>query len=59
MRFSDLPLFFIDSTKYEFVAVFQNSYRSQKRLLATPGPVFVKFVSIATVTVCVCPFPPF
>ena len=30
MRFSDLPLFLIDNTKYEFVAVFQNSYRSQK-----------------------------
>ena len=30
MRFSDLPLFLIDNTKYEFVAVFQNSHRSQK-----------------------------
>ena len=30
MRFSDLPLFLIDNTKYEFVAEFQNSYRSQK-----------------------------
>ena len=28
MRFSDLPL--IDNTKYEFVAVFQNSHWSQK-----------------------------
>ena len=30
MRFSDLPLFLIDNTRYEFVAVFQNSRRSQK-----------------------------
>ena len=30
MRFSDLPLFLIDNTKYEFVAVFQTSHRSQK-----------------------------
>ena len=30
MRFSDLPIFLIDNTKYEFVAVFQNSHQSQK-----------------------------
>ena len=30
MRFSDLPLFLINNTKYEFVAVSQNSCRSQK-----------------------------
>ena len=30
MIFSDLPLFLINNTKYEFVAVFQNSPRSQK-----------------------------
>ena len=30
MRFSDLPLFPIDNTKYEFVAVFQNSHQSRK-----------------------------
>ena len=30
MRFGDLPLFLIDNTKYEFVAVFQNSHQSQK-----------------------------
>ena len=27
MRFSDLPLLPSDNTKYEFVAVFQNSHR--------------------------------
>ena len=31
MRFSDLP--FIDNTKYEFVAVFQNSHLYHKTLL--------------------------
>ena len=30
MRFSELSLFFIDNTKYEFVAVFQNSNQSHK-----------------------------
>ena len=30
MRFSDLPLFLIENTRYEFVAVFQNSRGSQK-----------------------------
>ena len=28
MRFNDLPLFLVENTKYEFVVVFQNSYRS-------------------------------
>ena len=47
MRFSDPPLFLIDSTEHEFMAVFKNSYRSLKvvdekesstdKLLATSG----------------------
>ena len=71
MRFSDLPLFLIHNTKYEFVAVFQNSYRSQKvvdeKVLSTWKSCWqhlvlcvysLKFVSIVTVKVCVCSSPP-
>ena len=66
MRFSDLPLFLIDNTKYEFVDVFQNSHRSQKvtdekesstRKSCQPHLVSLKFVIIVTVKVCVCSCP--
>ena len=67
MRFSDLPLFLIDNTKYEFVAVFENSHRSEtvvdEKELSTRNSCrrhlvlcvySLKFVIIVTVKVCVC-----
>ena len=71
MRFSDIPLFLIDNTKHEFVAVFKNSYRSLKVVDEKESSTrkscwqhlvlciySLKFVSIVTVKVCVCPPPP-
>ena len=71
MRFSDPPLFLIDNTKYEFVAVFQNSHRSQKVVDEKESLIgkncrqhlvlFVcslKFVTVVTVKVYVCSCPP-
>ena len=70
MRFNDLPLFLIDNTKYEFVAVSQNSHRSQKvvdekesstrnscRQHLVLRVYSLKFVIIVTVKVCVCSCP--
>ena len=67
MRFSDLPLFLINNTKYEFVAVFQNSHQSQKvadEKESSTGKscqqhlvlcvYSLKFVVIVTVKVCAC-----
>ena len=70
-RFSDLPLFLIDNTKYEFMAVFHNSHRSRKVVDEKESSTrnsyrhhlvlcvySLKFVIIVTVKVCVCSCPP-
>ena len=70
MKFSDLPLFLINNMRYEFVAVFQNSHKSQKIVDKKESSTrkscqqhlvlcvySLKFVSIVTVKVCVCSSP--
>ena len=65
MRFSDLPLLLIDNTRYQFLAVFHNSHRSQKVVYEKESSTTkscqknlvlcvygLKFVSIVTAKVC-------